>query len=184
MDYEQLAGRIEAVFFASAKSWQMKELVRFFSCSLEDIERGLAILRTRFAGSGLTLVHVGDVWELATNPAFSEDVRMLQESSLGELTKPSLETLTIIAYRGPLRQRDIEALRGVQCSLILRNLLMRNLVAVQGEGEAAFYSVTTEMLRLFGLECLQDLPEYERFHTDGRVDALLQRIFAPDGKSI
>jgi len=54
--------------------------------------------------------------------------KFLKEELTGEMTRPQLETLTIIAYRGPMTKMEIEQIRGVNCSLILRNLLMRGLV--------------------------------------------------------
>jgi len=52
---------------------------------------------------------------------------LLKDETTGELTKPSIETLTIIAYRGPIAKYELERIRGINCSLILRNLILRGL---------------------------------------------------------
>lgn len=73
-----------------------------------------------------------------------------------------METLTIVAYRQPITRADIEAIRGVQCSEILKLLMERGLVKIGGEddslGRPYLYITTRMFLELFGLRTLDDLP--------------------------
>jgi segregation and condensation protein B len=99
----------------------------------------------------------------------------VKEDVSGELTRPSLETLTIIAYRGPVTKPEIEQIRGVNCSLILRNLLMRGLVEEREEASRLqpMYTVSSDFLRHLGLSSLSELPSYGEFHGNERIDKML-----------
>src|SRR3989344_5983048 len=92
--------------------------------------------------------------------------KFLKDETTGELTRPSLETLTIIAYRGPVTRSDLERIRGVNCSIILRNLMVRGLVEAREDKRqlTTYYTVSFEFLRHLGLPRITELPEYEALH--------------------
>ena len=96
----------------------------------------------------------------------------------GELTRPSIETLTIIAYRGPITKPEIEQIRGVNCSLILRNLLMRGLVEESESVERLqpVYAISADFLRHLGLHAISDLPDYATLHGDEKISQLLREL--------
>jgi len=100
----------------------------------------------------------------------------IQGETSGELTRPSLEALTIIAYRGPISKMDLERIRGVNCSLILRNLLMRGLINYQksSQKEETYYSVSLEFLRFLGINDIKELPDYEKLSQDDSLDRILE----------
>jgi len=83
-----------------------------------------------------------------------------------KLSPPALETLTVIAYRQPITRADIEAIRGVQCSEMIRQLMERSLVRIGGTDDALgrpFLFVTTpQFLESFGLQDLTELPMSDR----------------------
>jgi segregation and condensation protein B len=78
------------------------------------------------------------------------------------LSGAALETLTIVSYRQPIMRADIEAIRGVQCGDILRQLMERGLVRIAGRhdslGRPVLYGTTRRFLQIFGLKSLRDLP--------------------------
>lgn len=78
------------------------------------------------------------------------------------LSRASIETLSIIAYRQPMTRAQVEAIRGVACGEVLRSLLERKLVAIKGRAEEVgrpiLYGTTPQFLELFGLASLKDLP--------------------------
>ena len=78
------------------------------------------------------------------------------------MTPPALETLAIVAYRQPITRADIEAIRRVQCSEMLKHLMERGLVRIAGEedslGRPFLYETTRQFLELFGLSGLDALP--------------------------
>jgi segregation and condensation protein B len=94
------------------------------------------------------------------------------------LTQPSIETLTIIAYRGPISKAEIEKIRGVNCSLILRNLMIRGLVDfdIDKNNGQELYNVTVDFLQYLGLNTVEDLPDYMRLHQlESLVDFLANK---------
>jgi segregation and condensation protein B len=88
-----------------------------------------------------------------------------------KLSPPSLETLTIIAYRQPITRADVEAIRGVQCSEMIKQLMERNLVRIGGEddslGRPFLYETTRRFLETFGLRDLEELPLAEKLRRPG-----------------
>ncbi|MFA6376974.1 MAG: SMC-Scp complex subunit ScpB, partial [Candidatus Paceibacterota bacterium] len=94
----------------------------------------------------------------------------------GELTRPQLETLTVISYCGPITKPELEQLRGVNCSLILRNLMMRGLVK-EAEDPANLlptFEVTMDYLRHLGINDLRELPDYEILHKHEAITSALE----------
>src|SRR3989338_8871522 len=96
----KLEEKIEAVLFAGARPFSVKRLAELCEASSKDVEEALEKLEDRFEKTAI----------------------------MGQLTRPSLEALTILAYRGPLTRPEIEQIRGVHSSIILRNLMMSGLV--------------------------------------------------------
>ncbi|MFM2218952.1 MAG: hypothetical protein RL240_3270 [Planctomycetota bacterium] len=82
------------------------------------------------------------------------------------LSSGMLETLAIIAYRQPVVRAEVEAIRGVSCEEVLRQLLQRNLVRIAGRdeelGRPFLYGTTREFLRIFGLQSLDNLPRFQK----------------------
>ena len=110
----------------------------------------------------------GSLFQLGTKPAFRTFGEILaQEEFKEELTPAAIETLSIIAYLGPVTRATIDFIRGVNSSFILRSLLMRGLItrAPHKQKSNVFeYSVSFDFLRHMGVESPEMLPEYNRYH--------------------
>lgn len=170
--------KLIAVLFAAAKPLSFKALAKILGTSPGDVPAIAAELvkeKNTDTSALHVLVHEGEV-QLVTNPALSETVSAVsKEEFTGELTRPQLETISIICYRGPVTKPEIEQIRGVNCSLILRNLSMRGLIE-EKENSArlqSVYIVSMDFLRHLGVKQMQDLPEFERFHSEERIGKLL-----------
>ena len=89
-----------------------------------------------------------------------------------------METLTIVAYQQPVTRADVEAIRGVQSSEMIRQLMDRGLVRIGGEddslGRPFLYETTREFLSMFGLRRLDDLPNYESLRRQRTLPAIAQ----------
>ncbi|MCG2700667.1 SMC-Scp complex subunit ScpB, partial [Candidatus Parcubacteria bacterium] len=98
----------------------------------------------------------------------------------GELSRPSLESLTIIAYRGPVAKIDLDRIRGINCALILRNLLLRGLIEgkYDNKKKETYYSVTFDFIKFLGINNIKELPDYERLNKDDTIDRMLAGIEA------
>ncbi len=112
-------------------------------------------------------------------PSFADVLgSMTKEETESELTRPQLETLTIIAYRGPITKPEIEHIRGVNCSIILRNLLMRGLI-IEKEDKVKLqpvYTIASELLRKLGVHGVEELPDYEDLHKNAKIGQLLDSL--------
>lgn len=172
--------KIEALLYVSNKPLSVKKLVELTAASAEDVEQGIALLQERYntEQSGIRVLRNGNDIQFATAPELTETVEtFLKEELTGDMTKPQLETLTIIAYRGPLRKEEIEHIRGVNCSLILRNLLMRGLietVASNTPDGIHEYQVTLDFLRFLGINTISELPNFEELSRHENVESILE----------
>ena len=104
--------------------------------------------------------------QLLTRPVFADWLRKMHGvASQIRLSTPALETLSVVAYRQPVLRADVEAIRGVGCGELLRQLMERDLVRIGGRsnelGRPYLYSTTKRFLQLFGLSSLEDLPRAE-----------------------
>jgi segregation and condensation protein B len=182
-----LDAQLEALLFLSSHSMSLAKLAEMTSASADEVRAAVERLVERYhgEGSGLRLVRHAQSVQLATAPELSKLVTaLLKDEQRSELTKPALETLTIILYRGPMTKAELDTIRGVNCSLILRNLLIKGLIeTADGGGALAHYQVTFDFLRFLGVERVNDLPDYDKLHTDDHIDKLLNPSVPTDGNA-
>ncbi len=175
------SAHIEAILFATAEPMSARKLVNILDVTKEEVENGIEILANRLKTdeSGLRLIVSGDEIELVTSPETSSWVKKaLKQDIQGELTKPSLEALTILAYRGPMTRPELEQIRGVQSSMILRNLMMRGLVEMKEEGRLGqhVYAVTVEFLKHLGISNTNELPDFKELSEHAAISDVLSDL--------
>ncbi|MDO8557284.1 MAG: SMC-Scp complex subunit ScpB [Candidatus Jorgensenbacteria bacterium] len=114
---------------------------------------------------GLLLIINGDEIQLATKPEVQEvGKKIITEEFKEELSPASLETLSLIAYLGPITRPSIDFIRGVNSSFTVRNLLIRGLVERQsGKGHAYLYHASSNFLSHLGITAPEELPEREGY---------------------
>jgi len=127
-------------------------------------------------GRGVRVVEVAGGFQLVTDPAWAERLnRLYRRIRLARLSRPSLETLAIVAYRQPITRVEIEDIRGVDVSGVLQHLLERCLIRVigrkEGVGRPLLYGTTPEFLERFGLKSLETLPRLAELHESETVVA-------------
>lgn len=173
---------IESILFVSSRPLSVKRLVEATGHSRDEIKKALDDLVAEYDArpdGGLVVLRNGDEVQLATSPDHAEMVKeFLKDETFGELTRPALETLTIVAYRGPLTKAELEQIRGVNCSLILRNLMIRGLVEIieakdAHPGAPAQYRITFDFLRYLGLRQVSELPDFESLRSDENLQKLI-----------
>ncbi len=169
---------LESILFASAKSVSVSVLKKTLNVSDEVLAEAVADLKVRFNtdASGIHVVDHNGAVQFVTNPSQAELVSaLLKEEVSGELTRPSVETLTIIAYRGPITKPEIEQIRGVNCTLIIRNLLMRGLVEETDDVERLqpVYTVSGDFVRHLGVHSIAELPDYDALHENEKITELI-----------
>lgn len=184
-----LKSQLESLLFVAIKPLAIKELSAFTGSKTKEVEEALVSLETDYSSSerGLSLIKNNNQYQLTTS---SENTALIQEflkdETSGELSQPSLEALTIIAYRGPIGKLELEKIRGVNCSLILRNLLLRGLIEEKFEKskEENYYTVTHDFIRFLGIRSVNDLPEYAKLRTDEKVQAAIESVLETEDSNL
>jgi len=166
---ESLA-RLEAVLFLGREPIPSRKLAQL--ANLADATQARTLIhrlnRSYDArGTAFRVEEIAGGYQLMTRPKFGAWLRRLQEGPREtRLSGPALETLAVVAYRQPVVRAGIEAIRGVQCGEVLRQLMERDLVRIVGRsselGRPYLYGTTKRFLELFGLRSLTDLPHAER----------------------
>lgn len=182
---QTIKATLEALLYISPHALSLKKLCEYADSSTQDAKVALQELMEEYKHhAGLQLNRVGDTFQLSTTPAAARAVeKYLEEEEKKELTKPSLETLTIIAYRGPVAKAEIELIRGVNCSMIVRNLLIRGLIEEDYDPALAItrYKVTFDFLHYLGLREPQELPDFLKLNSNENLEKLLhERQDAPE----
>lgn len=172
---------LEAVLFASARSFSIKQLAEVCGEPSKDVDAALKVLAERLdsGGSGVMLQRNGNDVELVTRPDAAELVKKVVNAEMqGELTRASLEALTILAYRGPLTRPELEQIRGINSAIIVRNLLLRGLILQHEDDRLGqpTYAVTFEFLNHLGLSSVEELPEYDALHGNQTVSQVLSDL--------
>ncbi len=126
-------------------------------------------------------------FQLMTRAKFAPWLRRLHPTPVEiRLSPPALETLAVVAYRQPVLRAEIEAIRGVQCGEILRQLIERDLVRIAGRseelGRPLLYATTVRFLQVFGLRHREDLPRPDVVPMSKRATQDLDETTADPGK--
>jgi len=137
-----------------AKEEEIQKAVEEFSKILDDQNRGL------------TLIIDDSRVQIATKPEFSSLIENFIKSEFDEsLTPAALETLSIIAYLGPLSRPQIDYYRGVNSSFTVRNLLLKGLVERFNKPDNQhlfFYKPSMDLLKYLGISKIENLPDFEK----------------------
>jgi len=166
LDDETLVQHTAAILFASPEPLSLEKLVQLLERpSKPRVREALAVLDRRFAEARLplTLMEIAGGWRILSSADLGEVVQRLAKVRKAEKVTPAaLETLAIVAYRQPVTNAEVEAIRGVQSGQMLRTLVDRGLVRVTGRaeqpGSPLQYGTTKEFLDRFGLANIKDLP--------------------------
>lgn len=167
----RLSTTVEALLFVAGEPLATKELARALEATEVEVEAAVEELQKRLddVGSALQIVAIAGGYQLCTRPQHAETIARLLHRESAKLSRAALETLAIIAYRQPITQPEIEAVRGVSCSSVLRTLVDRSLVAEAGRkqapGRPILYATTPSFLHYFGLKDLSELPPLEKPET-------------------
>ncbi len=162
---ERLLGVLESVLFAAGEPLSLVRLADIVpGASRPELRAALAELMARGERErrGVRLVEVANGYQFRTDPAHAEWVRRLFQQKPWRLTRATLETLAIVAYKQPITRAEIEAIRGVDVDGVMASLLSRKLVKIVGRkdviGRPLLYGTTRQFLEVFGLRDLAGLP--------------------------
>jgi segregation and condensation protein B len=181
MELTQIVSAIESLLFMSGEPLPFTRLGKTLGIPESAVSDAVEALARKYAGdsgSGLMLIVENKRARLATKPENAKHVEALTKSALQEnLSKAALEVLAIIAYRSPITRLEIDAIRGVNCSFTLRNLLLRDLIEREGNPEDArgyVYRPAFRFLEVLGLGSIEELPDFAALSQDERLTLVLE----------
>lgn len=154
---------IEAVLFVAGDPVPVAQLAEWLDVPIHTVQDAIPRLAQQLCGRGISLLlHEQRVQLVSAVVAAPVLRRMLGQSGTTKLTNAVAEVLTIIAYRQPITRAQIEAIRGVDCSTLVRQLQVRELVVEVGRmdsvGRPVLFGTSEQFLRQFGLTTLAELP--------------------------
>lgn len=162
-----LEAQLEALLFWKGEPMPKKKIEAALACSKDELEAALTSLEAALSARGIRLMREGDDVELRTSPETSDMiVKLAKEELVRDLGKAGLETLAIILYKGPIKRSEIDYIRGVNSSFIVRNLLIRGLIdrvtEKEGNGRGYSYKPTIDLLAHLGVAKLEELPDFAK----------------------
>jgi len=169
-----LLAKLEAILFVHGEQMNVAKIAAFLKIPETELAEYIEALQNELARSerGLSLLESSGAFQLTTKPEFGNLLETMLAAELNEdLTPVALETLAIIGYGGPLRRADIDYIRGVNSSFIVRALTLRGLIdraLDPHRGNSFIYMLSAACLRHLGLMRIANLPEYEKFRTIAR----------------
>lgn len=171
MNMNEKTAELEALLFIHGEPLTLKKIGAILEVKPDELGNLIAELKNRLADDtrGLTLIEDGEKLQFATKPQFGRLLEKFIKEELSEdLSPASLETLSLVAYFGPISRTRLDYVRGVNSSFILRSLLLRGLVERFPDPDRAnafLYRPTFDLLRHLGLEKKENLPDFEKFQT-------------------
>ena len=168
LDEAELPRALEAVLFSAGEPVTIRDLAELLEFGVHDVRAAVEKLREEYVDQDRSF-RVEDISggvQIMTVPQYDPWLRRLHsKQSSSRLSPAALETLAIIAYKGPITKAELENIRGVQCSPTIKTLLDRNFIRISGKapglGRPFLYHTTALFLESFGLGSLKDLPQPE-----------------------
>jgi segregation and condensation protein B len=173
---EYISQHIEALIFAADQPISIEDIqgcleeVFGLALSEEEVMSRMEEISNRFVNESFAfeLIQSGNCFQFLTKPAFHGTLNVfLRNKTRKKLSKASLETLSIIAYKQPVSKLELERIRGVNCDYAVQKLLEKELILISGRSEGAgrplLYATGDKFLHYFGINSLKDLPLPKEF---------------------
>ncbi len=166
MDLQEARTILESILFVADEPVTIAQLADTLQTERSLVRKAVRSLAEEYQQRGFRIQYEGEGVQMVTAPQMAPYVeRFLGLQLSGKLSIASLETLAIIAYKQPITRPEIEAIRGVNCQGVLKNLMARGLIEevdrLNTVGHPIVYGTTFEFLQYFGLGNLAELPRLE-----------------------
>ena len=168
MEREELKSIVENVLLAADQPINAGELCKIFldGTDKDQLQSILDELKEEYSSRNLQVTEVADGYQLCTRHEYNDYIRkFLKLDRSTRLSQPSLDTLSIIAYKQPLTRQEVDEIRGVDSSGVIKTLLEKKVIGPAGRkkvpGRPIMYRTTQKFLEYFGLKDLSDLPTLE-----------------------
>lgn len=166
MQIDKVERNIEAILFASGEPVETQKICGVLEIDEKTVKNLIERIRERYLEqqSPFDITALGDSFQMYALPQYSDVIRAaLTLKRNAALSQSALEVLAVVAYNQPVTRAFVEQVRGVDCSAVMRTLVDKALIEEAGRlpvpGKPISYRTTTNFLRCFGLESLEQLPE-------------------------
>ena len=166
MNHSEIKKIIEALLFASPEPLSQKKINFVFNPETYNLKEIINVLNKQYLKEkhSFEIRQVAGGFQMVSKEKYEVFIRkMLNQSGRLSLSSAALDCLAIIAYKQPIGRYEIEAIRGVDSSGVLKTLLGRNVIKIMGRdsgpGRPLLYKTTNKFLEYFGINRLSDLPK-------------------------
>ena len=184
MEKTRIRSIIESLLFVSGEPVSLERISQIIEgVEKKELRQIISELAQEYQeqGRGIRIVEVGGGYQFETARENAEYLLKLIKTRPARLTRPALETLAIIAYRQPITRLEVDEIRGVDSSGVIRTLLEYGLIQVMGRkdvpGRPLIYGTTQKFLEFFRLKSLSDLPSPEEFAGEMEAQAEQSELF-------
>jgi segregation and condensation protein B len=175
---------VEALLFASDKPLAIKEIHAVLpEVKSSEIAGALRVLKYEYEATGrsFALHEVGGGFQFRSRPEYGSYILKMLQASPARLSRATMETLAIVAYKQPVLRQEIERLRGVDVGGVLKTLLEKGLVKIMGRknlpGRPLVYGTTRKFLEVFDLKDIESLPKIKELKALGSDEDEQQNLF-------
>lgn len=166
LDDKKVKSIIEALLFISGAPLSLKTIKDIIELPENKIHRLITELIDEYEDRGMSIIEVAEGFQMATRSVYAHWVKKLITTKIpSRLSRKSLETLALIAYKQPITRAEIEAVRGVNSDGVIKTLLDRKIIKILGRkevpGRPLLYGTTKEFLHYLGLKSLSELPTFK-----------------------
>ena len=165
MDIKKIKATVECLLFVSGDPVSLKELSSALEVDQATLKKIINQLTDDFddEARGIKIVEINGSYQLCSKSELYEYVeKLLKPKAKTGLSKASLETLSIIAYKQPITKSSIDSVRGVKSDACITRLAEKDMIKeigrMEGPGRPILYGTTDTFLRLFGLKSIVELP--------------------------
>ena len=157
---------IESLFFVSTVPLVQSDIIKVFGNeNAPNLKDEVSKLNLLYEKNSFFIKQIGEGYMMVSKKDYEPFISKLIPSKKLMLSNAALEVLAIIAYKQPTSRIDIESIRGVDCKGVIKNLLLKKLIKIQGRdvslGKALLYKTTDDYLKHFGISNLNEMPTPE-----------------------
>ncbi len=185
MTNEEQIQIIESLLFASPEALTQQQVNLVFEKDPPQLEDIIHVLNDHYRSTdrAFFIEEIANGYRLTSRPEYETWIRrLLKKSGRLVLSQAALETLAIIAYKQPINRFEIESIRGVDCSGVIKTLLSRQLIKIKGRdtgpGRPLLYTTTSKFLEFFGLNKISDMPKLKEMKELDETDPDVEQIDA------
>ena len=174
--YNKIKSVVESLLFAAGKPMSYNQIVKILKIDKKTAEEIVKNLQKEYQeqNRGFRIVSNNHQAEMASAPENAEIISQFLDYEKSTVSQAKIETLTILAYRGQLTQVELEEIRGVNCSVILRNLKIDDLIDEIKQNDVIKHQVSVKFLKMLGIESVEQLPNYNELAMVNIQDTRIQ----------